>query len=285
MISERDVFSMMEGFGVPRTAKVTIRASIKSIGGIEGGADGLIDALKNYLSDGLLLVPTHTWATVTPANPVYDVRRTPPCIGTLADAAAFRRDGFRSLHPTHSMTGFGREAESYLAGEENAKTPTPVGGALSRLVEEDGYVLLTIGFCIGLGSNVAELGANPLALLHRELVAALLELLTVEAVGKVELGVANRQAQVDVFVDARLIVSLIDGCGLQAGNDIFRLGLALVGGFTGHLYELELLSHAADDECRIVETHHDEATKLAVGLRCEAQFRGDGKLVGRSFLE
>ena len=34
-------------FGVPRTAKVTIRASIKSIGGIEGGADGLIDALKN----------------------------------------------------------------------------------------------------------------------------------------------------------------------------------------------------------------------------------------------
>ena len=142
MISERDVFSMMEGFGVPRTAKVTIRASIKSIGGIEGGADGLIDALKNYLSDGLLLVPTHTWATVTPANPVYDVRRTPPCIGTLADAAAFRRDGFRSLHPTHSMTGFGREAESYLAGEENAKTPTPVGGALSRLVEEDGYVLL-----------------------------------------------------------------------------------------------------------------------------------------------
>ena len=93
MISERDVFSMMEGFGVPRTAKVTVRASIKSIGGIEGGADGLIDALKNYLSDGLLLVPTHTWATVTPANPVYDVRRTPPCIGTLADAAAFRRDG------------------------------------------------------------------------------------------------------------------------------------------------------------------------------------------------
>ena len=37
MISERDVFSMMEGFGVPRTAKVTVRASIKSIGGIEGG--------------------------------------------------------------------------------------------------------------------------------------------------------------------------------------------------------------------------------------------------------
>ncbi len=142
MVTERDVFRMMEDFEIPRNAKVNIRASIRSIGGIEGGADGLIDALRAYLSDGLLLVPTHTWATVNRENPTYDVLRTPPCIGTLANAAAFRRDGFRSLHPTHSMTGFGREAESYLAGEENAKTPTPVGGALSRLAEEGGYVLL-----------------------------------------------------------------------------------------------------------------------------------------------
>lgn len=142
MVTERDVFQMMEDCEIPRDAKVTVRASIRSIGGIEGGADGLIDGMKHYLSDGLLLVPTHTWKTVNPENPIYDVKSTPPCIGTLASAAAFRRDGFRSLHPTHSMTGFGREAESYLAGEENAKTPAPVGGALSRLAEENGYVLL-----------------------------------------------------------------------------------------------------------------------------------------------
>ena len=151
MVSERDVFRMMEDFQIPRDAKVTIHASLRSVGGIEGGADGLIDGLTAYLSDGLLLVPTHTWATVNRENPLYDVRRTPPCIGSLADAAAFRRDGFRSLHPTYSMTGFGREAESYLAGEENAKSPAPVGGALSRLAEEDGYVLL-VG--VGLEQNV-----------------------------------------------------------------------------------------------------------------------------------
>ena len=88
MVTERDVFRMMEDFEIPRNAKVNIRASIHAIGGIEGGADGLIDALKAYLSDGLLLVPTHTWATVNRENPTYDVLRTPPCIGTLAGAAA-----------------------------------------------------------------------------------------------------------------------------------------------------------------------------------------------------
>lgn len=151
MINERDVCRMMEEFSIPKNAKVIIHASLRSVGGIEGGADGLIDALKSYLSDGLLLVPTHTWKTVNRENPLYDVKRTPPCIGALADAAAFRRDGFRSLHPTHSMTGFGRSAEKYLSGEENAKTPAPVGGALSRLAEEDGYVLL-VG--VGLEQNV-----------------------------------------------------------------------------------------------------------------------------------
>ena len=163
MVNERDVFRMMEECNIPRDAKVTVRASIHSIGGIEGGADGLIDALASYLSDGLLLVPTHTWKTVNRDNPIYDVKKTPPCIGTLADAAAFRRDGFRSLHPTHSMTGFGRGAEKYLAGEENAKTPAPVGGALSRLAEENGYVLL-IG--VGMEQNtflcaVDEMAESP----------------------------------------------------------------------------------------------------------------------------
>ena len=160
MVTERDVFRMMEEFGIPRNAKVTIHASLRSVGGIEGGADGLIDALSAYLSDGLLLVPTHTWATVNRGHPVFDVRSTPPCIGALADAAAFRRDGFRSLHPTHSMTGFGREAESYLAGEENAKTPASVGGALSRLAEEDGYVLL-VG--VGHEQNVFLCAADEMA--------------------------------------------------------------------------------------------------------------------------
>ena len=151
MVTERDVFRMMEDFSIPRDAKVLIHASLRSVGGIERGADGLIDGLKAYLENGLLLIPTHTWSTVNRENPVYNVKTTPPCIGALADAAAFRPDGFRSLHPTHSMTGFGREAESYLAGEENAKTPAQVGGALSRLAEEDGYVLL-VG--VGMEQNV-----------------------------------------------------------------------------------------------------------------------------------
>ena len=142
MITRKDVFRLFEGFGIPRDGIVTVHSSLREIGPIEGGADGLIDAMKEYLCDGLLLIPTHTWENVNAANPHFDVRSTIPCIGTLAKVAAFRPDGVRSLHPTHSMAAFGKGAREYIKGEEKSSTPAPVGGALSRLFELGGYVLL-----------------------------------------------------------------------------------------------------------------------------------------------
>lgn len=142
MITRNDVFALLESLEIRRDDVVTIHTSLREIGPIEGGADGLIDALIAYLCDGLLLIPTHTWANVNAANPHFDVRSTVPCIGTLSRVAAFRPDGVRSLHPTHSMAAFGKNAKEYIQGEEKCSTPAPMGGALSRLYELNGKVLL-----------------------------------------------------------------------------------------------------------------------------------------------
>ena len=142
MITRKDVFDLFEAFGIGHDGIVTVHSSLREVGPIEGGADGLIDAMKAYLSEGLLLISTHTWANVNAANPHFDVRSTVPCIGTLARVAAFRPDGVRSLHPTHSMAAFGKNAREYVRGEELSATPAPVGGALSRLYELGGKVLL-----------------------------------------------------------------------------------------------------------------------------------------------
>ncbi len=141
MVSKQDIFALMQECGIAPSDKVTVHCSLRAIGPLENGADGLIDGMKDYLCEGLLLVPTHTWANVDGEHP-YDVRTTEPCIGALAKVAASRPDGFRSLHPTHSMAGFGRGAREYLAGEEKLASPGPVGSALSRLYEEKGWVLL-----------------------------------------------------------------------------------------------------------------------------------------------
>jgi aminoglycoside 3-N-acetyltransferase len=141
-ITQNDIFDFLEKADIKHDDKVTIHCSLKSIGEIEGGADGLIDAFCAYLKDGLFLVPTHTWDDVVKDHPFYDVRKTEPCIGTLAKVAAFRSDGVRSLHPTHSVTAFGKDAADYVAGEEKCASPAPLGSCISRLYEENGKVLL-----------------------------------------------------------------------------------------------------------------------------------------------
>ncbi len=148
MVTEKDIFKMLRDCGVKNTDVVTIHSSLRSIGKIENGADGLIDAICKYLSEGIFLVPTHTWATVNKDNPYFDVRTSEPCIGTLARVAALRPDGIRSLHPTHSLTAFGKGAAKYVSGEEYSATPAPVGGALSSLYERKGKILL-----IGVGQE------------------------------------------------------------------------------------------------------------------------------------
>lgn len=142
MINHNDVFDLFESLGIQHDDVVTVHSSLREVGPIEGGADGLLDAMKAYLCDGLLLIPTHTWANVNAENPHFDVRSTVPCIGTLARVAAFRKDGVRSLHPTHSYAAFGKNAWAYVQGEENSRTPGPLGGCLSRLYDLNGKVLL-----------------------------------------------------------------------------------------------------------------------------------------------
>ena len=148
MLTQNDIHAFLRENGIRPDDKVTVHAALRSIGKIENGADGLIDGLRSYLHDGLLIIPTHTWDTVVRAHPFYDVRETVPCIGTLAKVAAFRKDGIRSLHPTHSVAVFGNGAAEYVRGEECCASPAPVGCCLSRLYEEHGKVLL-----IGVGQE------------------------------------------------------------------------------------------------------------------------------------
>lgn len=148
MFTKEYLKQQIKDMGITPEDTVLIHTSYKSIGEIEGGIDGLIDTFKEYLSEGLFIVPTHTWGVVTRENPIYDVRSTTPCIGAVPEVAAFRKDGIRSLHPTHSVWATGKKAKEFINGEELATTPAPVGGCWNRLVGIGAKILL-----IGVGNN------------------------------------------------------------------------------------------------------------------------------------
>lgn len=125
--NKQQLQDQLESMGLKGDETILIHSSMKSIGEVDGGADTVLDAWMEYFKDGLLLLPTHTWKTVNADNPVYNPQTTPSCVGLLTNMF-MKRDGvIRSLHPTHSMAGYGKNAAEYLAGEEYNNTPcTPV---------------------------------------------------------------------------------------------------------------------------------------------------------------
>ncbi len=150
MLTKDAIHAFLKENGISPRSTVLVHTSMRSLGGVEGGCDGLIDGFTSYLTEGLFIVPTHTWRDVGGKNPTFDVRSSEPCIGALPTVAAFRKDGVRSLHPTHSVAAFGKRAAEFVAGEERATSPCPRDGVWARLYDE-GATILLIG--VGLERN------------------------------------------------------------------------------------------------------------------------------------
>ncbi len=148
MFTKEYLKNQISEMGILPTDTVLIHTSMRAVGEVENGADGVIDAFTEYLSDGLFLVPTHTWGSVCAEQPVFDVSSSVPCVGAVPKAAAFRQDGVRSLHPTHSVWACGKGAEDFIKNEENALSPCPPGFAWDRLAAVGAKILL-----IGVGND------------------------------------------------------------------------------------------------------------------------------------
>ena len=132
----------LAAMGLTGNETILIHSSMRSIGPVEGGADTVLDALMEFFAEGLLLLPTHTWRFINEENRVFDVRRSPCCVGILPELFRQRPGVVRSLHPTHSMAAYGKGAAAYIEGELNANTPCTPGGCYDRLRAAHGKVLL-----------------------------------------------------------------------------------------------------------------------------------------------
>jgi len=142
MHTKQTLLAGLRTIGVDPAGTLMVHVSYKAIGEAEGRAGGVLDALMEYMSPGLLVLPTHTWDNVTSYNPVFDVLYTPCCVGILSELFRLREGVHRSLHPTHSLAATGKGAREFVFGEEYLETPCGEGGAYYKLWERDAQILL-----------------------------------------------------------------------------------------------------------------------------------------------
>lgn len=142
MYTKAELINQIKGMGIKPDDTVVIHTSMRAVGKVEGGADTVIDAFCECLTDGLFVVPTHTWDRVYADQPVFDVKNTESCLGALPNCAVRSENGCRSLHPTHSVWAYGKNANEFIKGEEKATTPAPQGSVWARLGDVGAKILL-----------------------------------------------------------------------------------------------------------------------------------------------
>lgn len=147
MITKESLKENLKELGIKPDDTLLIHSSMKSIGPVEGGADTVLDMLMEYFGEkGLLVFPTLTYAVVNPEHPRFDVRATPTSCGILPQLFWQRPNVIRSLHPTHSLAAYGKDAKEFVSGHENSDTPAPKGSPWWKLLERRAKILF-----VGLG--------------------------------------------------------------------------------------------------------------------------------------
>lgn len=135
----------LKNMNLSKNDTVFIHSSCKKIG---FDANDIIDTLMEYFKDGLLLLPSHSWATINDDNPIFDPINTPSCVGIIPNLFMKRENVYRSLHPTHSILAYGKDAKKFIKNEEYNNTPATPHGVYDRLREKNAKILL-----IGVGNE------------------------------------------------------------------------------------------------------------------------------------
>lgn len=140
--TKEDLIAQLEQMGIDPRGTLLIHSSMKSMGPVEGGADTVLDAFSEYMAEGLLVFPTHTWSYVNHKQPRFYVEDSPSCVGILPELFRKRPGVIRSWHPTHSVAALGHDAASFTAGDEKFDSPCARGSTWGKLLDREATIML-----------------------------------------------------------------------------------------------------------------------------------------------
>ena len=160
---ERTVIrNLLNHAAVPENGVLMVHSAFKALGRDGYDPDRVLDALVEYMDAGTLFLPTMSWRYVNAQNPTFDELKTPSNTGILTEKFRLRLAECRSIHPTHSVAGRGRLAESILGSHHLCETPCDVDSPFGKMVDSDAFiVMLAVGMdCCTTIHHVEELVAS-----------------------------------------------------------------------------------------------------------------------------
>jgi len=149
---------------IPADAVLLVHSAIGKLSNQGYKVELIIKSLLEHLDKGTLLMPTMTWRTITPNNPIWDEMNTPSHTGVMTEIFRTKFATHRSLHPTHSVAGFGEQAELLLEKHHIGMTPVPMNSPYGLMRNFNSHILM-----IGIGLEMCTAIHHPEELIAPEI--------------------------------------------------------------------------------------------------------------------
>lgn len=149
-INKKDVKNELKRIGIEPYDRIIVHSSMSKIGVLSEGAKTFVEALKEYVTeDGTIIMPTHS------ANNMYDylndknrppfsVIDTPSRLGKITEYFRKQDKTYRSIHPTHSVAAWGKDAGEYVKNHHKSFRPFDKFSPYPEIIE-DNFKTLAIG--------------------------------------------------------------------------------------------------------------------------------------------
>lgn len=155
-VTGAELVADLRQLGIAAGDTLFIHSSLKSLGYVEGGPMTLVRALQEAVgTEGTLLLPTYYLpggtirATCAMTDYMFDPKRHGTNLGRLPEAFLEAGDIERSIHPTHSVSAWGRHAAYLTEAHHRAPSVFGIGSPWQRFVELENAKVLGLGISMG----------------------------------------------------------------------------------------------------------------------------------------
>ncbi|MBO7215118.1 MAG: AAC(3) family N-acetyltransferase, partial [Clostridia bacterium] len=121
MVTKNDIVKSFKEMGVKTTDVLLVHSSLKSFGTVDGGAETVIEALKEVVCDGTLVMPALRQRNWENAYKDWDVNNTPSDVGLITETFRKSEGVLRSNQETHSVCAFGKDAKYITEAHSTGK--------------------------------------------------------------------------------------------------------------------------------------------------------------------
>jgi aminoglycoside 3-N-acetyltransferase len=131
---------ILHNSGISKDSVLVVHSGLSRLSRKSYRAESIIETLLD--SVGTLIMPAMSWRTVTTDNPFWDEINTASITGALSEIFRTRYATSRSIHPTHSASGYGSQAPYLLSRHHLDETPVSMNSPYGLMRDSDAHVLM-----------------------------------------------------------------------------------------------------------------------------------------------